>query len=147
MILKKLDKEIVREIKYISAWIVIFSALMQSVFLIIGKWDYTVLLGNLLSASVGILNFYLLALTVTKAVSSEDDKYRKNLMKLSQGLRFLMLLGVAILGATLPCFHLIATLIPILFPRLAILIRPLIIKTKDGGNYIDYREVKDDEES
>ena len=102
----------------------IFSALMQAVFLIIGKWDYTVLLGNLLSAACGILNFLFLGMTVQKAITSNDEKYVKNLMRLSQALRLLFVLCVAVLGATIPCFNLWATLIPLFFTRIAITIRP-----------------------
>ena len=59
-----------KETLFVGIWVLIFSAIMQAVFLIIGKWDYTVLLGNLISAAVGIFNFYLLCRTVEKALSS-----------------------------------------------------------------------------
>lgn len=123
--MNKIDKTILREVRFVGAWILIFSALMQSVFLIIGKWDYTVLLGNVLSGVCGILNFLLLGLTVQKALSSNDEKYVKNLMRLSQALRLLFVLCVAVLGATIPVFNLWATLIPLFFTRIAITIRPL----------------------
>ena len=128
--MKETDKTVIKETRYIGSWVLIFSALMQSVFLIIGKWDYSVLLGNLLSASVGVLNFFLLGLTVVKAVSSEDEKYRKNLMRMSQALRTFFMFIVAVLGALpmIPCFNIWATLIPIFFPRIAIMIRPFFIK-------------------
>ena len=63
-ILKKIDKTVIVETKFIGAWMLIFSALMQAVFLIIGKWDYTVLLGNLLSGVAGIISFFVLGLTI-----------------------------------------------------------------------------------
>ena len=81
--MKKLDKTILKEARFVGAWILIFSALMQSVFLIIGKWDYTVLLGNILSAVCGILNFLFLGITVQKALDSKDEKYIKNLITLN----------------------------------------------------------------
>ena len=122
--MNKIDKTILREVRFVGAWILIFSALMQSVFLIIGKWDYTVLLGNVLSGVCGILNFLFLGLTVQRALSSNDEKYVKNLMRLSQALRLLFVLCVAVLGATIPIFNLWATLIPLFFTRIAITIRP-----------------------
>ena len=51
------DKVIKKETRFIAVWELILSAAMEAVFLIIGKWDYTVLLGNLLSGSVAVLNF------------------------------------------------------------------------------------------
>lgn len=126
--LKKIDKTVIRETVYIGALVIIFSCLMQSVFLIVQKWDYTVLLGNLLSAFVGILNFFLLGLTIQKVIASDDKKYINRFSRISQTARLFLMGAVAILGATLDCFNLWATLIPLLFPRVAILLRPLFNK-------------------
>lgn len=126
--LKKIDKTVIRETAYIGALVIIFSCLMQSVFLIVQKWDYTVLLGNLLSAFVGILNFFLLGLTIQKVIASDDKKYINRFSRISQTARLFLMGAVAILGATLDCFNLWATLIPLLFPRVAILLRPLFNK-------------------
>ena len=127
--MKKIDATVLKETVYIAAWVLIFSALMQSVFLVIGKWDYTVLLGNLLSGCAVVLNFFLMAQTVCKAVEREAGD-AKNLMKLSQTYRFLFLVAVVVLGATLSCFNLWATAIPLLFPRIAIAFRPLFDKKR-----------------
>ena len=62
----KLDKVIKKETAFIALWVIIFSVMTQAVFLIIGKWDYTVLLGNVLSAGAGILNFFLMGISVQK---------------------------------------------------------------------------------
>lgn len=128
--MQKIDRVVIKETAYIAAWVLIFSALMQAVFLLIGKWDWTVLLGNILSGAVTILNFFLLGLTVQKAVTKEE-KEAKGTLKLSQTLRFLMLVVVAVLGVVLPCFNIYTTLIPFLFPRVAIALRPLVLRGKD----------------
>ena len=52
-VMKKINKVIWLETFYIAAWTLIFSMLMQAVFLVI-DWDYTVLLGNLLGAFAGV---------------------------------------------------------------------------------------------
>ena len=125
--MKKVDATILKETKYIAIWVIIFSAVMEAVFLVIGKWSYTVLLGNLLSASASVLNFFLMGITIQKALD-KDVKEAKTAMKVSQMYRTLLLLAVAIIGAVLPCFNLWAVLIPFLFPRIAIAIRPIIDK-------------------
>ena len=56
--MKKIDATVLKETKYILFWALILSALMQAVFLIIRQWDYTVLLGNLLSGGSAVLNFF-----------------------------------------------------------------------------------------
>ena len=104
---------------------------MQAVFLIARFWDLTVLWGNLLSGGVGVLNFFLMGLTVQSALGKEEKKARQ-LMRLSQTLRLLMMFAVIALGAYLPCFHIAALLIPLIFPRLAVFARPLIRKKKKG---------------
>ena len=125
--MKKVDNAILEETKFIAIWTLIFSMLMQAVFLVVGAWDYTVLLGNLLMAVCGILNFFFLGLTVQKATEKEDENERKSLLKFSKIFRMIFILGVGILGATLPCFNIWATVITIIFPRLAILIRTFTV--------------------
>ena len=128
----KIDATVRRESLYVAAWIIVLSILMQAVFLIIGEWNYTVLCGNLLSGTAAFINFLLLGLTVQKAVSMEE-KQAANTMKLSQILRLLMIFIVAVLGATLDCFSIWSTLIPLFFVRIAIAFRPLFGK-KDSEN-------------
>ena len=125
--MRKIDPTVRKETAYIAGFVLIFSLLMQSVFLIIGRWDYTVLLGNLFSGVMAVLNFFLMGLSVQAALQKEE-KDAKTLMKLSQSLRMLLLFIAAALGVWLPCFHPIAALLPLFFPRIAIALRPLFIK-------------------
>lgn len=133
VIIIKIDKTVLKETAFIGIWTLIFSVLMEAVFLVIGKWDYTVLLGNLLSGAMSVFNFFLLGLTVQKAVSSGDEKYAKNLMKMSQSLRLLMMGAVIALGAIFDVFNLWATIIPVFFPRIAMIIRQILL-SKQGGD-------------
>ena len=111
-----------------GAWILIFSAFMEAVFLIIGKWNYTVLLGNILSGSIGVVNFFLLGITVQRALDTGNPKKAASMMKVSQFARLLLMAGVGVLGATLWCFDLWATLIPLIFPRLSMIIRQIMLR-------------------
>lgn len=131
--LQKVHETVRRETGYIAFFVLLFSLLLQAVFLIIGKWDYTVLLGNLLSGSVAVLNFFLLGLTVQNAVRKEE-KPARDLMKLSQTLRSAFLFLAALLGVLLPCFNLFSVLIPLFFPRIAIAFRPLVDRKKKDGS-------------
>ena len=129
----KLDKTIYKETAYIAIWTLIFSVLMNAVFLVVKKWDLTVLWGNLLSFAGGVLNFFLLGVTVQKALNFEEKK-AKNAMKLSQSLRLLMTFVIAVVGVVLKCFNTVAVLVPLIFPRIAIAMRPLFDKkTSKGG--------------
>ena len=130
--MQKIDKVVWKETKYIALWALIFSAILQAVFLVIGSWNYTVLLGNLLSGTAVVLNFFAMAVTVQKALE-KDPKDAKQTMQLSKTWRMLALFAVVLLGVLLECFDLWAVLIPLLFPRIAIAIRPLWNKNTEGS--------------
>ena len=120
---------------------------MLAVFALLGKFDYTVLLGALLGSAAAIGNFFLLGLSVQKAAEtmngvtlpsyeeaeaeledgeelptpdSPELKQAKRSMQASYTGRLFLLAVVGILGLTLPCFHAVATVVPFLFPRLII---------------------------
>ena len=121
----KLDTTVKRETCYIALWMGILSLVTQIGFAFAGKWNYTVLLGNVFSGTVAVGNFLLLGITVQKAVAKNDEKEARNIIKTSHSLRTLMLFICAALGALLPCFNIWTSLIPLLFPRVAILFRGL----------------------
>ena len=127
--MKKIDATVIKETGYIAFWVLVLSALTQSVFLVIGKWDYTVLLGNILSGAVAILNFFLMGITVQRALEKNEEDAKKSI-KVSQLYRFLLLVVVVIIGVVLPCFSIWTVIIPMFFPRIAILFRPLFDKRK-----------------
>ena len=129
--MKKVDKTVLRETGYIAVFVLIFSMLMQAVILIIGKWNYTALLGNLLGGAASVGNFFLMGLTVQKAVGKEE-KDAKNMMKLSQSGRMLFLFAAAAVGVLLPCFNTWTSIIPLFFPRIAIALRPLFLKKQQS---------------
>lgn len=126
---KKVDPTVRKETRFIAVVVLILSALMQAVFLIIGKWDYPVLLGNLYGAAIAVGNFFLMGLTVQHCLTLEPDDAKKK-MKLSQQGRLLMLLVLCMIGAALSCFNTITLLIPQFFPRLGVTIRGLTLKDK-----------------
>lgn len=126
---KKVDAAVRKETKYILLWVLVFSALMQAVFLVLGRWDIKVLLGNALSGAAVVLNFFFMGLTVQNALE-KDEKEAKTAIKLSQTYRMLLLIVAVALGAAF--LNLWAVIVPVFFPRIAISLRPLFDK-KQGG--------------
>ena len=111
-----MDPTIKRDTKYIAMVVVILTVLMEAVFLIIGKWNVTVLFGGLLGAATAMLNFVLMALGVQKSLEKEE-KDAKSAMKVSHSMRMLMMVVICAIAAMLPgVFNLAATVIPLLFP-------------------------------
>lgn len=127
----KVDKTVLKETKYIAYFTIILSVFMQAIFLIAGKWDYTVLLGNIWGIIVAVGNFFSMGLSVQKAVT-QDEKDARQTVKLSHSLRFLAIFILIAAGVLIPFFNSVATVIPIIFPRISIMFRPLIDKNKNN---------------
>lgn len=127
--MKKIEPTIIKETLYILVCVVILSVLMEAVFLFIRRWDYTVLLGNLLTGFAVTLNFFLMGLGVQKALG-KDEKEAKKIIRLSQVYRYLILIVFLVIGVVFSCFNNWAVFVPVVFPRIAIAIRPLFNKKK-----------------
>ncbi len=125
--MKSIDKTVIKETEFIALFTLILSLLMQSIFLIIGKWDYTVLLGNLLTYIASIGNFLLMGITVQKAVT-KDEAEAKKLMKLSQSGRLWIMFIFLLVGILVPVFNNFAVIIPVIFPRISIFFRKYFVK-------------------
>lgn len=131
----KPEKAVRRNTLYIAVFTLILSVLMQSVFLITGFWDLTVLWGNLYGAAVAIGNFFLMGLTVQRAVTKEEKEAR-NLVRVSQMARMfgmlLLVLAAVIIDKYADVFHLLSIVIPLLFPRAAVAFFPFFQRKAKG---------------
>ena len=152
----KLQPAVKQETAKIAVGVVILTALMVSVFLVIGQFQFSVLLSALAGAAMAILNFFLLAFSVQKATEqmdgvrlppeeeppegeATDEKQEKPLspqavrakhsMQLSYAGRMLVLAVYAIGAVSIPSVQPVAALVPLLFPRIVILINSLIPKS------------------
>ena len=117
----KLSSAVKKETMHIAIGIGVCSAVMLAVFLLLGQFSWSVLLGTLLGAGFALLNFFLLGVTVQKATSYGEAK-AKNIMKLSYNVRLLAMAGVIVLGMTMPWLNWVAVALPQIFPRITIAI-------------------------
>lgn len=144
--MRSIDPVVRKETKYIAAWVLVLSAVTQAVFLVIGRWDMTVLLGNVLSGVAAVGNFFAMAVTVVRAVDKEK-KDAAQMMKLSSTARFLVLLLTVLVGALLPeVFSIWTVLIPLLFPRIAIAFRALFERSKGREGTSDANDANETNE-
>ena len=123
----RIDPDVKKETLYILGSSILLSVVMELIFWLAGHMDYTVPLGNLLGVGISVLNFFLMGLTIQKSIGL-DEKAASDKLKLSQMLRMLMVIALAAVGVGLPCFHALAVVIPLFFPRIAIAFRPLLDK-------------------
>lgn len=121
----KLQEASKKEIKRIAAGAGVCLVAMVSVFSLlallgVGKFDYTVLLGGAVGTAIAIGNFALLCLTIQNAAQIEDKKQMKARFQLSYNARIVLQAGWVVAAFFLPCFHVIAAALPLLFPTAVI---------------------------
>ena len=129
--MSKIDPIIKKETVYIALTVLILSALMEAVYLVIGKWELPVLFGNLLGGSVGILNFFLMGLGLQSALN-KDDKGAKATVSFSHTMRFLLMAAVIVLSVLVDAIWIVPTVLSLFFPSVGVYLKSFIIK-KNGG--------------
>ena len=128
----KIDGTVKKETAYVAIAEAILIAVMLAVYLIISKFTLNVLFAALTSGAVAVLNFFVMGLTVQKAVTVDDDSDRRKLIRASQLVRLLVMGVVVIVCAVFPKFDIFALFIPLFFPRLFAQARGIYGAVKDG---------------
>ena len=124
-----------------SVWLaigeVIVAALISAIYLLIGKFDYTVVTGSLLGGAVTVTNFLILSVGINRAISryidargdkemddEEAEKYAQEngmsvqaAMMKSYMFRMFLMIGSLALALITGWFDTIATLVPLLMYR------------------------------
>lgn len=118
--MKKLHPAVIRETIHTALGVLAVDAVMIMVFAALRHLDSSVLLGALFGTVFSVLNFFLLGVTVQKALQKKASQ--RKVVQLSYTLRMLLMLAVMVLGIVLPCFHAIAVIVPFLVQQPVILI-------------------------
>ncbi len=145
----KIDQTVLKETRLTALATLLLTVVMHLVFICGGWWNIKVLWGSLLGAVTAVADFFLMGLTVQKAVSQEQ-KSARNTIRLSQQGRLLMKGAVLCLAFAVQCFHPVAAVLPLFFPGLHVRVRPLWDKsvkrgTGESGISIDAIENGSDE--
>ena len=130
----KIDGTVKKETAYVAIAEAILIAIMLAVYLIISKFTLNVLFAALTSGAVAVLNFFVMGLTVQKAVTVDDDSDRRKLIRASQLVRLLVMGVIVIVCAVFPKLDIFALFIPLFFPRLFAQARGIYGAVKDGKN-------------
>ena len=126
-----------REIKRISTGVLLGSALMVAVFAVLGRFSWPVLWGALLGDAVAIGNFVFLGISVQKAAAAEALRARQ-IMQFTYSLRMLIVVAAFALSMAVEVFYWLAVLIPLLLPRITILVLQITgaYKPDKGANEV-----------
>lgn len=125
----KIDAVVKQETVYIAVISSILMILMQIIAIIIGHWSLSVLLSSILGLILGTTNFFLMGLTIQISLEKEE-KSAKKFIQFSQNGRLFLIFVFVLIAYFIPVFNVLAVAIPLLFPRIAIALRPLIIKER-----------------
>lgn len=139
-----IQEAVKKETQKIAVGVAGLTAIMLLVFLLLGRLDYQVVLGALLGDCAAIGNFFIMAISVQRAAEkmngvqacadpeeadpeSEEEKLleekkrqAKRSMQLSYYGRLLLTALAALAAIYIPCFHTLAALLPLFFPRIVI---------------------------
>ena len=134
----KIQKAILNETRHIAIGVLAADAVMCIAFLILRRFDYTVVAGALWGSLFAVGNFFFMGLGVQKAMEAEDGA--KRYMQENYTLRMFFCVAGMAAGIKIPVFNSIAVLVPFLFPKLVIyamqifgFYRPENNKSREGG--------------
>ena len=82
--------------------------------------------------AIAVLNFLLMGVTIQNAVALEDKQMAKKKIQLSYMLRTGLLVAAMAAGVVLPWFHWLPVLVSVIFPRIVIFFRSIVLKKTEG---------------
>ncbi len=125
MIMKK-NEPIYQEMRSLAPYFLIISAVylcVTAALCFAMDFDYTLPVGAVYGTAVAALNFLLLGKTAQKALKKRSEKAANTYMSTMYAVRYLGLFVLLTFGALAPFISLITAVIPLFFPKIAILIR------------------------
>ncbi len=127
------SKDTTRYIFLIIIGVLSLSGGVVGIFAVLGKLTFSVLLGSVIGSILAILNFFLLALSLEKAVQSSSEK-SKGIVMVSYNVRMLLLMIITILAIVFLKANPFTILIPYIFPRITILLLQITGTYRDKKN-------------
>ena len=76
----KADKTVKKETGILLAGTLILSAVMTLIFVLVGKFNYTVVTGALLGGLASVLNFFLMGIVIQNVVHDDPETAKKKII-------------------------------------------------------------------
>ncbi len=124
-----LDPAVIQSSKSITLYNCGLTVIENMVFLVLKKWDMTVLLGSLFGCLVACLCFLLIGISVQKAMEKEPKRAQLYMQKTSMG-RTLIMAASVFVAIKVSFINWVAVVVPLFFTRISI---SLIHLTKKKG--------------
>ena len=140
----KPQKTLLRETGRVGAGIAALAAIMLGIYAAIGQFSMPALFGAIYTSVLALANFFAMGLTVQSITDKVGEKVRteEEIEKLTQQMnarmsatrrvRQLALIGLVIVGIVAFKFEPLATILPIMFPGIAITVYQFFKNTTTG---------------
>ena len=130
---QKPQETVLRETRRIAVGVFSMLAIMLVVYAAMGRFSLAVVLGGLIGSLYAVINFLLLGMTVQKVAEMREgnEELARMQMKSSYNMRMVIMILLIVVAFALPFVDGLACMIPMLFPRLTILVLQLTGKIKD----------------
>ncbi len=126
----KIDKTVKKETGYIVIGQAILLALMMAVYLVISRFTWQVLGGAVAGCVLAVGNFFLMGIAVQHSLESpEEDRVR--IIRASQTARLMFIALIVVICLAVPKLDPLATVVPLFFPRLTIVIRQFMLNKSE----------------
>ena len=89
-------------------------------FVVLGRWDYTVLLGSLLGLAITTVFFWSICVSVPKALQYGDAELAQKSIRASRSVRSVVMAVGLLVAIKVPLFNMFAAMIPLVFTRVSI---------------------------
>ncbi len=116
----KLDTEVKREIKEIAIGSLVCTIIVIAVFAVIGRFDYTVLIGGAVGFSAAFLNFCCMSVSVVRALETGDEVAAKLKLRSSYITRTLGLVAIIAVAIAVDFINFVPVLLSVFYPRITI---------------------------
>ncbi|MBQ4592767.1 MAG: ATP synthase subunit I [Clostridia bacterium] len=147
----KIDPIVKKETGYMALGSLICTAVVALVFVLLRKFDVTVVLGCLVGYVLTVGNFFVMSNTLTKAISTGDEVTAKLKMKQSYVTRSVVMLVVMGASIVLEQIHWVPVIASVFYPRIVIFVRGIVQNIRNRKNPPEenpdnYVKWEDDEE-
>lgn len=122
--------ESMKQVIAIAVGSLLLMCIMQVLFGVFGYFSYKSLLGGLIGVGTAVLNFGLLALTLELSLG-KGSKRAQGYMGMSYLLRLALIAVIVVLSIRSNHINYLAVVIPLIFPRIVIMVLNLSNSKKD----------------
>lgn len=127
----KLDPIVKKETGYMAVGCLIGTLITAVVFLALGKFDLSVLLGCLIGYVMAVGNFFWMSCALSLALEEEEEASTQLKMKRSYVMRSVIMLGIMGASIVFDGIHWVPVVAAVFYPRIIIFIRGIVQNIKN----------------